>query len=258
MSDALAISNNLPEQLSDDQVNFLRTKTPSVFVKYRAGAGSKQFAYVEVGYVMQVLNSAFGYAGWDWEYEIVVPLSYPNTKQIVINGKLTVRVHNKETGELLATIIKTASGGGMVKMFKDTSNPVDLADDVKSASADALKKAASLMGVASDIYYPNVYIALQKGKNITQVANLPPADQQDIEEADDRQRHIAQLRTLFALANSLALKGKIHLLGKSDEEKKQAIKDWLKDRAIIIHSFGNASPDDLQLAIDEMERILNG
>jgi len=65
--------------------------------------------------------------------------------QVWVLGKLTI---NTNKGE----IIKTQFGRADIKIWKGTKNPLDYGNDLKAAATDSLKKCASELGIASDIY----------------------------------------------------------------------------------------------------------
>lgn len=264
----------LPEQLNPAQIAFLQKRTPPVFIKYRQGRGGNSFAYVEVGYVQEQLNAIFGFGAWDWEYEIVSQLSYPGTPQMVVTGVLTVRVFDRQTGTVRATIRKTASGGGDIKLWGDRSpaglsgKPIDLADDVKSASADALKKAASMIGIAADIYSPHVYAAIESIKQrsspqqVQQKATLDEdsvdaeaeAKVGSVEDVAETEERKYLLRSVFAAAKELSDAGKLTLLGLSDEKKKEAVRGFLAVAGVKVDSFATAPLPLLRSALEKINQ----
>ncbi len=69
---------------------------------------------------------------------------------IYVQGKLTAKLTDG------TTISKTQFGRSEVKYMKDKPhtppNMVDYGNDLKSATSDALKKCASMLGIASDVY----------------------------------------------------------------------------------------------------------
>ena len=142
----------LPQQLNPIQLNELGAKTPRAFIKQRKGRGGGQFDYVEIGYVIDKLNRIFGPLGWDSESELVPELS--TELFVTVKATLTIKDHKG------SFIKKQAFGGVDRKFFKNKphipANYVDIADDAKSAEADAMKKAASKFGVAFDVFYPDV------------------------------------------------------------------------------------------------------
>ena len=153
--------------MNEAQFAILCGRTPKKYIKTRPGKGKRTFSYVPHGYVVGVLNKAFGF-NWDWEilpqgdgnyYKYLPPLMGPDSRNpgqevqwqpgsYLVNGKLTVRVVNPNNPEqVLATIVKTATGE------KEHMRGMTHGGHIKSAASDALKKAASRMGVALDLYW---------------------------------------------------------------------------------------------------------
>lgn len=127
--------------MSEKQVLRIIQKTPPQHVYRRPGKGGKEFDYVTGTYVTKVLNFTFG---WNWDFEIVNHGKEAN--QVWVLGKLTVK---SEKGQ---TISKTQFGQAEVKALKDGKGLVNFGNDLKSAATDSLKKCASMLGIASDIY----------------------------------------------------------------------------------------------------------
>lgn len=99
--------------------------------------------YVEVGYVINILNQAFG---WDWDFRIID--QQVGKRQVWVRGELTVRIREH-------AIIKGQFGGADIK-FNRNGDPISIADDLKAAASDALKKCASMLGVAGDVYWQDL------------------------------------------------------------------------------------------------------
>lgn len=135
---------NLPEGLNKAQHAFLTQRTPKKFIKSRPGPGGKPISYVEVGYVINLLNQAFG---WDWDFRIQE--QQIGKTQVWVRGELTVRLRDKQ-------IVKGQYGGAEIKWNRSTNQPLSIADDLKAAASDCLKKCASLLGVAGDLYWPDL------------------------------------------------------------------------------------------------------
>lgn len=134
----------LPQFLTRAQHTFIMQKTPPQFVKTRPGPTGKPVKYVEVGYVVNILNQVFG---WDWDFRILD--QQVGKKQVWVRGELTVRL--KTHG-----ITKGQFGGSDIKFNRITKEPVSIADDLKAATSDSLKKCASMLGVASDVYWADL------------------------------------------------------------------------------------------------------
>jgi len=134
----------LPQYLNNAQKTFITQRTPRKFVKIRPGPGGTSLKYVEVGYVINILNQAFG---WDWDFRILD--QQVGKRQVWVRGELTVRAFDH-------TIIKGQYGGAEIKFNRTTGEPISVADDLKAAASDSLKKCASMLGVASDIYWQDL------------------------------------------------------------------------------------------------------
>lgn len=129
--------------LSKEQLSFLMKKTPASYIKKRPAKGGGTWEYVPVEYVIKVLNLMFG---WDWDWEIIKENVYIEWKEAVVTGKLTCRAGGKTT-------IKQNYGNKDIVFRKGTQMPLSIGNDLKSANSDALKKCASMIGIASDVYY---------------------------------------------------------------------------------------------------------
>jgi len=146
----LGNKNNLRMQdtfLQENQVLHMLQETPREYTYTRAGRGGQEFTYVTGNYVKRVLNYVFG---WNWDFEIVSEKVFGMDSEnghIVVQGKLTVKSPDDQL-----RIVKTQYGRADVKYLKKSGNPVDIGNDFKAAATDALKKCASELGIASDIY----------------------------------------------------------------------------------------------------------
>ena len=108
----------------------------AALVRTRKGGHGQTFSYVEAAEIVKRLNEGLDS---EWSFEIVQH-EIRDTEVIVI-GKLT-------TG----SIVKTAFGGSSITVSRETGAVVNVADDLKSAATDALKKAATLLGVGLHLY----------------------------------------------------------------------------------------------------------
>lgn len=125
--------------------SLLDEKTPDKFIKKRKGRGGRVFDYVETGYVVRKLNEVFNGM---WDFEILD--QQVGKEHIWVKGKLTVKFMDRNGN--IQTITKTQFGGSEVKRTKE-GEIIDIGDDLKAAGSDALKKCASLLGIASDVYF---------------------------------------------------------------------------------------------------------
>lgn len=137
--DLSLVDNNA---LNPAQLSILLKRTPGKFVKTRKAKGGGTWDYVTGGYIKKVLNLMFG---WDWDFEVVTFDINLAAKQAIVHGKLTCRTNGR-------TIIKHQFGRADVKFKKQSTETLDLGNDLKAATTDALKKCASELGIAADIY----------------------------------------------------------------------------------------------------------
>ena len=118
-----------------DQNQLRALSRPFTDIKTRPGRNGQAISYIEGHAVVQRLNEALG---GDWSFRVL--------EKEVLDGEVIV------LGELRAgELVKQAFGGSEVTKTRD-GKIVSLADDLKSAATDALKKAATLMGVALQLY----------------------------------------------------------------------------------------------------------
>ncbi len=133
-------------------------------VKQRQGQGGKTLSYVETHAVIARLNE--GCDAWDF----VIVQHQLLEDEVIVVGKLTAD-----------GVIKMAFGGSSITRDRE-GRAVSVADDLKSAGSDALKKAASLLGVALELYggagEPQRHVPVQHMDRTEQVPahHLAPAD----------------------------------------------------------------------------------
>jgi hypothetical protein len=141
--DFLAMVGDLP--FSEKQLNLLMQTTPAKFIKSRPIPGGGEAEFVEISYIIGMLNIITGY---QWDFEIVEEKEAHG--QIIVRGKLTIQVQNGKS-----PISKTQYGRASIKYpkhHKPGDEPLDYGNDHKAAASDALKKCASLFGIAWDVF----------------------------------------------------------------------------------------------------------
>jgi hypothetical protein len=136
--------------LNTKQLNLLLGATPQNHKYKRPAKGGGTWDFVTGTYVKKVLNLMFG---WDWDFQVKQFEYNLQAKQCLVLGTLKVRTGGKE-------IIKEQFGRADIKFRKDGTLPLDLGNDLKAATTDSLKKCASELGIASDIYGKNEFKAI--------------------------------------------------------------------------------------------------
>lgn len=107
---------------------------PPEAIKTRPGQHGKTVSYVSVDAVITRLSE-----GTDsWSFEIVS--HKVEADEVIVLGKLTAD-----------GVVKMAFGGSAITLDKE-GKAVSIADDLKASSSDSLKKAASMLGVALEMY----------------------------------------------------------------------------------------------------------
>jgi hypothetical protein len=133
--------------VGEKQLLQILQKTPKQYVYRKPGKGGGTFDYVSVAYITKALNYIFG---WNWDFEVLE--HGVEGGQVWVKGKLTV--HGMQAGQ---TISKTQFGRADIKYKRGTKEMLDFGNDLKGATSDALKKCASMFGIASDIYGKSEY-----------------------------------------------------------------------------------------------------
>ena len=169
--------------LSSEQILHIMQKTPANHVYKRPGKGGGQWEFVTGAYIEKVLNYVFA---WDWDFTIKEVKEVPG--QIAVLGELVARANGK-------TITKNQWGRIDVKYKKGTKEYLDYGNDLKGASTDALKKCASLFGIASDIYGKQEFKEIQ-----TEVVDIKTPEEIAEEKENQRIReHIKNAKTIEEL-----------------------------------------------------------
>ncbi|MCB9475321.1 MAG: hypothetical protein H6685_00495 [Deltaproteobacteria bacterium] len=114
----------------------LETPFDANLIKSRPGSFGEQLSYVEGVEYIRRLNEAFD---GRWSFEVVTHET--TDRECIVVGKLVAD-----------GIVKMAFGGTEIKRKRETGEIVCLADDLKAAATDALKKAASFLGVGLHLY----------------------------------------------------------------------------------------------------------
>lgn len=134
---------------NDFQLNTILNKTPAQYIKKRPAKGGGTWDYVTGGYVRKCLNLMFG---WDWSFDILDEKVLFG--EVVVKGRLTCNI---EKDGRIRTINKVQFGNKDI-MYKKQPAPdgtkiaLSIGNDMKAAATDCLKKCASELGIAQDIY----------------------------------------------------------------------------------------------------------
>jgi hypothetical protein len=156
------------------QLQLLHQVTPAEHIhKFPSNAGAMAgLAFVTGGYMKHMLDRL---TGGMWSFEVK---EKGNTSgQIWVLGRLTLY---KPDGSSL--IFKEQFGRAKIKYKTDhgkpTDQPMDIGNDMKAATTDALKKCASELGIARDIYAANEFIEAE----IVDRADVEDIEQEEVVE----------------------------------------------------------------------------
>lgn len=128
------------------QVELLVKKTPARYIKKRKAKGGGTWDFVEGTYVTKMLNLLFGF-NWSHEVRDFKILGPEDGDMAIVLGRLSV------PDGAGGFIIKEQFGRAEIKRKRDgVRSPLDIGNDLKAATTDSLKKCASLIGIASDVY----------------------------------------------------------------------------------------------------------
>lgn len=120
-------------------------ETPKEEIRWRPGRGGSKLPYTDSAFVIRTLNEAFG---WDWDFEAdneELLLVGDKPFEVKVRGRLTVRLNG-------LAVTKVQFGSQPIEYLKNSDIPVSIGDAFKGAATDALKKCASLLGIALDLY----------------------------------------------------------------------------------------------------------
>ena len=159
--------------LNANQLAQILKRTPKAYVKKRPAKGGGTWEYVTSGYVKKVLNLMFG---WDWDFEILEDKVMHD--EVIVKGRLTCRSNGR-------TIVKTQYGNKdiMYKRGTDAKGnriPLSIGNDFKSASSDCLKKCASEIGIAQDIYNKEDFKEVKVKDWISDIVNAESLEELDM------------------------------------------------------------------------------
>jgi len=210
-SKALTKYTLVPAPIKEKQLLFILQRTPKQHIYQRKAKGGGYWDYVTGVYVKKVLNYCFG---WMWDFEIK---EHGKEEDLVwVLGRLTIK---NQKGEVM--IVKEQFGRADIKFKNEyktikgqkvkvkTNKPLDYGNDLKAAATDALKKCASELGIASDVYGKQEFQEIQKeDKGFTP----PPVE---VVEPETEIKPVVETKLTGQKVEEL----KKMLKGKTDEEK---------------------------------------
>ncbi len=186
-------------------IEVLTRKFEKKDIKQRQGSFGKKLDYIEGHRIIQRLNEAFNH---NWSFEVITPLD-----KAVIQDSVIVHVRLVIPGEPgQMPVVKDGIGGKKLTKVRGKDEYLDLSSDFKAATTDALKKAATTLGIALDLYGSD-----ESDDDAPKSGNAAPAvtagPQQQKLDVDD--------------PNKLASKNQINAIESMSKGKKVKIEDLL-------------------------------
>ena len=111
-------------------------------IKQREGHFGKMLDYIEGHAVIQRLNDAFEA---DWSFTIIRHEILKETDEVIVLGELKA-----------GNVVKMQFGSSRITRARESGDIISLADDLKAAATDAVKKASTLLGVGLHLYRNDV------------------------------------------------------------------------------------------------------
>lgn len=170
--------------MNEEQRKVLEALFAPEEVRSRQGSFDKQLNYLEGHSVIRRLNEAFNS---DWSFIILHREFNEFADEVIVHGRITV-----------GDVVKDAVGSVKVKRHKETGDLVDLGNDMKAASTDALKKASSLLGIGLYLYADTDYAGQGKSVQSQQSHRPPQRGSEPYSQAGQGQPQQVQTRRLSA------------------------------------------------------------
>lgn len=144
-----------------EQEQMTALSRPFVEIRTRPGRSGQPMSYIEGHQVVQRLNDALG---GDWSFKVL--------EHQVLEAEAVV------LGELRAgDVVKQAFGGSEIARSRE-GKVVSVADDLKAAATDSLKKAATLLGVGLRLHRAEEVVPAPKPKGPKLVPREAVVEQQ--------------------------------------------------------------------------------
>ena len=171
-----AVAKREPEGGQLEAIERLKLQeTPVDEIRWKPGRGGRSFPYTDTAYVIRTLNETFA---WNWDFVA------DNEQLIEVNGKpFEVKVRGTLTVRLGGqSVTKTQFGSQQIELIKNTDTPVSIGDCYKGAASDAMKKCASLLGIALDLYDSDSAVHTGKKPNPPQAQQQRPQQAQPVKQ----------------------------------------------------------------------------
>ena len=155
----------------DILISRLSAQIPDYVIQQRDAGKGQKLDYISGATVIDILNTTFGYLGWNFEIikqwkEESIPFfnkyNKDKSKEVThngvkgawenqapvawVHGRLTIKLIDDSTGQI-QEVVKEAFGSKSIIGKQSEQEHI-----FKAAQTDALKKAASLLGIGAQLY----------------------------------------------------------------------------------------------------------
>ena len=110
-------------------------------IKQREGNFGKVLDYIEGHAIIHRLNDSFEA---EWSFSILKHEVLEKTEEVIVLGQLRA-----------GDVVKTQFGSSKITRARESGEPISLADDLKAAGTDCLKKCATVLGIGLHLYNGN-------------------------------------------------------------------------------------------------------
>ena len=138
---------------SKNQAELLKESFPAEALRELKKQGTS-LTYIPVSEVISRLNNVLGAENWNI-VESDCWIDSNHSEWVISKVTITASIDG-----VIST--RVGWGGQQIKMKRDGSGPLDLGDEFKGASSDALKKAAQAFGVGLDLARDEDMLALER------------------------------------------------------------------------------------------------
>ena len=126
---------------------------------FRDGGGGVKLEYIDGEQAVSRLNEHLGFLGWS--FRVIEHGIHAEADECWALGELTVTIEGR-------TVVRQQFGSQKIKRSRSSGIPLDIGFDLKGAATDALKKVATLIGVALYLYEKE-----SPGDRVTPQGNQP-------------------------------------------------------------------------------------
>lgn len=171
--------------MKEDTMKLLSEPFPVEVIRTRRGHHGKELRYLETWRVIERLNGVFGA---DWSFHI---------KELkILDEEVLVKV------EISAgPTTKSAFGGATITRGKETDQAICVADDVKAACSDALKKGATLFGIGLELYADRT----EEQEKPAMSSNRTPQDGREAPGGNGKRLTQRQFKALTSMSEQVGL-----------------------------------------------------